>query len=91
MRRVTIAALMLILLPCSASACFDHEDTWLKEPPARSWFARSEGAEGSPWERMLGVWIVAGSSASLALVGASMRAVSGKGGRVRTGIGTPPA
>ncbi len=84
MRCSTIAVLMLILLPSSASACWDeHKENWLKEAPARSWLARDEGAAGSLWERMLGLGILAGGSASLGLVAVSIRSVSRREGRGR--------
>ncbi len=77
MRRLTIAAFLLLLMPSGASACFDeHKAGWVDEMPSSTWEMPRNGAEGIFGQENLGVRFLAAGLASVALIVVSFRALT---------------
>ena len=84
MRRSTIAVLILVLVPGSASACYDeHKAGWFEEMPAPSWQVPRVNAEETQQEQMVGIGIAGAGLASLALIAVSFRALARSNKRER--------
>jgi hypothetical protein len=83
MRLSTIAVCLLVLSPCPAFGCIEHEAQqtgWFHEMPSSYASSAGKGAEASG---MLGLWLLGAGSASVALVVVSFRAFSLAAGRAR--------
>ena len=82
MRLSTIAVCLLLLTPCSVSACLDdhspQQTGWFHEMPSSY---RSSAGEGAEETTMPGLWMLGAGSASVALVVVSFRAFSRAAGR----------
>jgi hypothetical protein len=77
MRRLTIAAFLLLLMPGWASACFDeHKAGWVDEMPSSTWQIPRNGEEGLFGQENLGVRLLAAGLASVALIVVSFRALT---------------
>lgn len=80
MRRLTIAAFLMLLMPSWASACFDeHKAGWVDEMPSSTWQIPRNQAEGIFWQENLGVRLMAAGLASVALIVVSFRALAREG------------
>jgi hypothetical protein len=83
MRLSMIAVCLLVLSPCPAFGCIEHEAQqtgWFHEMPSS--YARFAG-EGAEAPGMLGLWLLGAGSASVVLVIVSFRAFSRAAGQAR--------
>src|SRR5262245_37085947 len=76
MRRSILGLALLLIPPCSASACYDHgmqNAGGVDQKSTRSWEMSMRGEEASRWEEAISLPVAAGC-AGILLMGVSLRA-----------------